>query len=57
MINIVKSSDASFIKIEDGTCELLDGKIIFMNYPLNLIFLKIPRHTKVAKNKEKMMAG
>jgi len=41
-----KSSDASFI-IEDNTCKLLDGKI-------TLHFLKIPRHTKVAKNDEQI---
>jgi len=27
----------SFIKIEDETCELLDGESVLMNYPLHFL--------------------
>jgi len=30
-----RSKDASFIKIEDETCELLDGKSVLTNYLLH----------------------
>jgi len=46
-----RSSDASFIKIEDEACELLDGKSVLMNYPLH--FLKNTKACEGCKNKIK----
>jgi len=46
-----RSSDASFIRIEDETCKLLDGGSVLMNYPL--YFLRNTKAREGCKNKIK----
>jgi len=45
-----RSSDASFIKIEGETCELLDGESVFTNYLLH--FLKSTKAHEGFENKK-----